>query len=441
MYDLFPSASEGLRKLLPKVTCPHCWHHFAMEETLWIATHKELCSDPLLGEASLRFLPTTFTPDGLALDAKGMPCRELAYPRCHLEIVRDLLEQESLFVSIAGDQASGKSFFLSAMIQQLREILFHDFRVKFEDADPHANNVLIGYIESLFGRQNDDVPVPLGDLIPKTQMAGDLYVSVTFGSRTVSYPRPFVFSLQAAAGHPTRIGSESLSQMLCLYDNPGEHFRPGANRATNSCDDHLALSHAILFLFDPSQDQKFREQCLCETQSRAGNIPQSQQVTILNEIAKRVREYEGLKPNQLCNRPLIVVLTKFDAWSHLLEDEEDRSDPWICLPPYGTCVLDQARIRERSRQLRELMMRYSRELVVAAEGFASDVNYIAVSALADRSHPGRLEVDPQSRLVSIRPKDIRPYWAAVPLLFALSRSLPRLIPCASTENRAWESGC
>jgi hypothetical protein len=427
MYDVSPPASNGSRRLLARVTCPHCWHQFAPEDTLWIASHTELRKDALLGEAPQRFLPSRFTPEGYALDPKGMVCRGLACPRCHLEIVRHLLEMESLFLSIVGDQASGKSFFLTAMIQQLREVLYHDFHVKFDDADPESNSVLSGYIESLFGRPDDESPVPLGELIRKTQMAGDLYVPVTFGSQTVSYPRPFVYALQPAPRHPAATGASQLSRILCLYDNAGEQFRPGGNRVTNPCADHLALSRAILFTFDPSQDRKFREQCVCETQSKAGNIAPSQQITILHEVAKRVREYKGLKPIQHYDSPLIVVLTKYDAWSYLLGGEDQPSDPWIRSARDGICVLDQGRIQERSRRLRELMMRYCREFVAAAEGFAGDVTYIAVSALADRYDPDRLRVDERTRLVSIRPKDVRPFWTAVPLLYALNRSLPRLV--------------
>jgi hypothetical protein len=423
-----PSAN-GARLLLKQVTCPHCWHRFAPEDVLWIATHLELHKDALLGEAQQRFLPSRFTPEGLARDSRGMTCRGLACPNCHLEILRELIETEPLFLSIVGDQASGKSFYLTALIKQLQEVLFHEFHVKFEDADPSSNAILTGYMESLFGRQNVDVPVPLGALIPKTHLGGELYVPVTFGSQTISYPQPFVFSLQTAAGHPAPANVTSrLSRMLCLYDNAGEHFRPGANSVNNPCADHLALSRAILFLFDPSQDRKFREYCLCETQSVAGSTAPSQQITILNEVARRVRQYKNLKPNQLYDGPLIVVLTKFDAWSHLLDDRSQPVDPWLRSAKHSTSVLDMGLIRTRSNALRELMMRYSRDVVAAAEGFAGDVTYIAVSALADRYDSARLQVDALSRLVSIRPKDVNPFWVAVPVLYALSRALPGLIP-------------
>ena len=129
---------------------------------------------------------------------------------------------ETLFLSIVGDQACGKSYFLTAMVQQLREALFHRFCVKFGDADPLANSVLTGYIESLFGRADDQSPVPLGELIPKTPMGGDLYATVRLGGQVISYPKPFVFAVQPSPGHPAAVGGERLSRMLCVYDNAGE---------------------------------------------------------------------------------------------------------------------------------------------------------------------------------------------------------------------------
>src|SRR4051812_23771295 len=107
--DALSPSTNGSRKLLNQVTCPHCWHRFEPEDSLWIASHVELHKDLKLGEAQQRFLPSRFNSQGYALDAKDMVCRKLACPRCHLEIQRDLLEVESLFLSIVGDQASGKS--------------------------------------------------------------------------------------------------------------------------------------------------------------------------------------------------------------------------------------------------------------------------------------------------------------------------------------------
>jgi hypothetical protein len=68
-------------------------------------------------------------------------------------------------------------------------------------------------------------------------------------------------------------------------------------------------------------------------------------------------------------------------------------------------------------------MTYCPEIVTAAETFAKDITYIAVSSLGNG-----VEVDPNSGLPGIRPRNIRPHWVTIPLLYAISRVLPALIP-------------
>ena len=58
-----PPDGNGTRRLLARVTCPHCWHRFAPEDVLWVASHGALDTDPRLGEAPRRFLPSRFTVD------------------------------------------------------------------------------------------------------------------------------------------------------------------------------------------------------------------------------------------------------------------------------------------------------------------------------------------------------------------------------------------
>jgi hypothetical protein len=79
--------------LNPSVVCPHCWHTFAPQESMWVAAHSDLMGDPILGpEKPCRFLPSRFTPEGHAIDARGVTCQQLACPRCHLGIPRSAVE-------------------------------------------------------------------------------------------------------------------------------------------------------------------------------------------------------------------------------------------------------------------------------------------------------------------------------------------------------------
>jgi hypothetical protein len=69
------------------------------------------------------------------------------------------------------------------------------------------------------------------------------------------------------------------------------------------------------------------------------------------------------------------------------------------------------------------MMQYCPEMVIAAETFAQSVTYIAVTSLGNS-----VELDPGTGLPSIRPKNVKPAWVVVPLLFALTQVLPALVP-------------
>jgi hypothetical protein len=162
--------------LRARITCPHCWHQFAPEEVLWISKHSALVGDAHLGkEAQQRFLPTRFTVNGDALDARDVACYELACPNCHLSVPRALLEMEPLFISFIGAPSSGKSYFLACMTWQLRKALHNDFSLSFQDADPVANELLIDYERTLFLNPQDDQLTSLQKT--QKQAGGELYLN------------------------------------------------------------------------------------------------------------------------------------------------------------------------------------------------------------------------------------------------------------------------
>jgi hypothetical protein len=421
--------------ILRRTTCPHCWTTFACEEVLWISAHADLLGDPRLGPEQLqRFLPTRFNLEGNALDAKGFPCHSLACPRCHLPVPRALLETEPVFISILGTPACGKSFFLTAMTWELRRILPQHFGLSFADADPTSNRSLNEYEELLFLNPRADHVIPLADLIRKTELQGELYDTVMYGNQSVSYPRPFLFLIQTLESHPKYDPDQRLSRILCLYDNAGEHFQPGQDSTSNPVTQHLASSRLLLFLFDPTQDQRFRKLCLEEPNASPSLVSgrTSRQEAVLHEAAARVRRYTGLSHTAKHNRPLIVVLTKADVWGHLLDDA-DPSEPWIRIPT--KVGLDLDRIDKRSRDARNLMLRVCPEIVTTAEGFAESVVYVPVSALGQSP-----VVQPKTGNLAIRPRDIQPTWGTIPLLYGMYRWLPGMIPGLKRKPSPADSG-
>jgi hypothetical protein len=329
---------------------------------------------------------------------------------------------ETVFVSILGEEACGKSFFLATMAWELRRLLPKLFAILFSDADPVSNRILNEYEKELFLNARTDEFIPLGDLIRKTQEQGELYDAVKYGNQDVFYPRPFLFCLIPKEGHPRVSNAQNLARLLCLYDNAGEHFRPGKDSTTDPGTQHLARSRLLLYLFDPTQDPRFLKLC------NQGRVPgttisgprSSRQELVLHEAASRIRRYTGLPQNAKHDRPLTVVVTKFDVWSHLFEKHESL-DPWLHV---GDLVgLDLNRIDRVSQQLRRIMLDVCPEVVAAAEGLAPSVTYLPISALGKSPQAGRNG----GNLASIRPSDIRPTWVTVPLLNWACRSLPGLI--------------
>lgn len=238
----------------------------------------------------------------------------------------------------------------------------------------------------------------MGSLIRKTELQGELYDTVAYGQQTVSYPRPFLFTMQPREDHP---GGEGITpaRKLCLYDNEGEHFQPGQDTKSSPVTRHLAQSRAVLFLFDPTRDPRFRTGCRGKESGGSAQSAArlSRQETILNEAAARIRRHAGLSHGSKYERAMIVILAKFDEWSHQLD--LDEGEPW---KTQGNLTgVDIERIEQTSVRLRQVLMQYCPETVAAAEAFAKNITYIAAARWASKLSSIRPRACPR-----IQPKDV-----------------------------------
>jgi len=416
-------------RIPPRLTCPHCWAFFPAEETLWIAEHEDLRGDPLLGpEAPQRFLPTRFDPQGNARDLRGMTCTFLACPHCHLPFPRALVDCPPIFISILGIPSCGKTYYLASLCWQMRQTLPRYFRLAFQDADPVCNLILNQYERLQFFTPDPQAIVKLD----KTEEQGHLYHAVRHGNQVVLYPRPFFFTLRPLEGHPRFEDATKVARTLCLYDNAGESFQPGRDTSANPVTRHLARSQALMFLFDPTQHPAFRKACHGRTSDPQFLFPRPQvfrQDTVLLEAAHRLRRLTNLKHHERHNRPLFVLVTKFDAWRGIFD--ADLSE--LPLKPTGMSgmwALDWNRVDEISAKLRSLLDATAPEIVSAAEGLAQDVIYLPVSATGC----GPL-ADEHGNIQGIPPASIRPIWVEVPFLAALARWSGGLVPYAVRKTR------
>ena len=92
-------------------------------------------------------------------------------------------------------------------------------------------------------------------------------------------------------------------------------------------------------------------------------------------------------------------------------------------------ILDGKRIEDVSKQVGDMLRKYTPEIVAAAEGFAQHLTFLPVSATGMAP-----EVDPVTGSFGIRPRNMSPYWVEVPMLAALSRWCPGIIGTADASK-------
>ena len=413
-------------ELLNTATCPNCWTDFAVEDVKWISAHEELLGDYRLGEDyQQRFRPTRFNVNGNAVDVKGISCQELACPNCHLKIPRSVLVFRPFFLSIAGTPSCGKSFYLASMAWQLRKTLPNEFQLQLSDSDGECNKILNDYEEQLFFNPDSSKMAKLA----KTDVIGDWYSLVQYENQTVTYPKPFYFDLRPANEHVNVERARHLSRLFCLYDNAGESFLPGADTVTSPVTRHLGLAESWLFCFDPTQDPRFRRELIGKSHDHQvveGPVT-ARQESVLNEMINRIRRHSSMGLKEKSNKPLIVVCTKFDAWSTLLGE---LPSPWGQTSNSGKGVLNISRVEQVSDRLRSILQAHCPEVVAAAQSISSRVYFVPVSATG--TAPVK---DPKTGDYMIRTDMIDPQWCEVPVLLAMAHRAPKLVFSGRTRSK------
>jgi hypothetical protein len=305
----------------------------------------------------------------------------------------------------------------------MRQLLPKQFGISFSDADPALNLALTECEKRLFLNESPGKVIALDRLIVKTELTGERYSLVYDGDRATRFLRPYLFTMRVNEKHPNASRADELSRLLVLYDNAGEHFMPGREETNAPVTQHLAKSQLLMYLFDPTQDPRFRR--LYESGKPATalmNLRSERQDMVLREAAVRIRRLLGLGAAQKHRKPLIVILTKCDTWGSLVGDDLSQ-EPWLIKD--GLAGIDRNRIAKRSHLLRKLLEKTCPEFVVAADEFAETVQFVPVSALGRTPSPLK-DSELDRNIAAMRPQDIRPQGVLVPLLAAINDAVPGL---------------
>ncbi|HZK81925.1 MAG TPA: hypothetical protein VFC46_12680, partial [Humisphaera sp.] len=195
---------------------------------------------------------------------------------------------------------------------------------------------------------------------------------------------------------------------------------------------HLGTSRVLMFMFDPTQDPRFRARLreISADPQLKETSPISRQETTLMEMASRVRQLAGLPATQQAPRALIVVLPKADIWGPLV-NLDLSVEPIIAgaLADGSIAGVDIKRIDGVSAILREMLLQTAPELVATADAFSSRVVYIPISALGESP-----ETLPDKEGLWTRPSRIKPRWVTAPFLYMFARWSHDLIAGVSVKG-------
>lgn len=390
--------------------CPVCWTRFDAGDALSVAVHEDLRGDPVLGsDARLRFHPTRFNDQGLALDPKGLACTDMACPHCRRQLPPGYLDLPHRIISLIGAPSSGKSYYLAVLTRVLQERLPTDFGLAFRDGDPSGNMLLNQMRNSLFS-----ATTPEEALLGKTALEGATYEKLPRLGKMVSLPRPFIYSV----GRP---GQRSKENSMIFYDNAGEHFEPGIDIHDSPGAMHVATSSGLIFLFDPTANARFKSRLVGVEDPQLtmrGRI--DQQDTILAEMETRIKRVLGLSHEQKIATPLAFVVGKCDTWAHLL--------PSPLEPVVRDGGLDLAALDRNSGRVRAVLAELCPGLVASAESLASELRYFAATSFGHC--PVTVEAGPNRGRIAPDPLRLSPAHVHEPVYWLLRLASPDLIPSA-----------
>jgi hypothetical protein len=403
-----------------KVVCPHCWSNFYSDKAMYISQHEELFGDPVLGNVPMRISAgeAIRSRDGSKiLDLKGWEMFERACPNCRLQVPLEMLSQRPKFISIVGAPGSGKTYFLTVMLHQLRKTLAKQFKYTLDLCDTHDKQLLVANERRLFAAMDPTIPV----MLEKTQeTGGDLYNTVKLDGVSVQLPKPFMLTIRST-NQGASMPVKGRQQTIVLYDNAGESFYFDKDSGQNRSTRHLGQSDAMLFAYDPLLEPEIRRRL-----STVSNDPQittnarsARQLDFLTTAIQQMRRHSKTPQDQRLKASLAVCVQKFDVWRSLTDHcKNERGEPIIDASSieyfieHGVAALDITEINIVSQICRSILMDVSPEFVSMAEANFIRVRYFPVSALGQSP-----KLDGQ--FLKIAPLELQPFRVDHPMLWLM----------------------
>lgn len=214
-------------------------------------------------------------------------------PKCHSRLPNDIDTTDDLIFAIIGAKETGKSHYISVLIDIIKKNLSNSFNFALEAAT-----------EETIRRYNNDFKAPLdkGETIKATQSG--------LANRDVREPLIYVLRFEKKGFFSKKVKTAT----LIFFDTAGEDLNEEDTMLT--VNKYIYNSSGIIFLLDPLQIGNVRDSLPSGTP-----LPQinTEIESIITRTTRMIRKAKNIKPSSKIDIPLAVVFTKIDALEPILE--------------------------------------------------------------------------------------------------------------------------
>lgn len=274
--------------------CPYCFNTSRISQVLI------QCANPRCNEGMPIFRGNEIQWDdqGLPVSARcrcGHTTTRVLCPKCRNHLPESTLTGRDMIISVVGSRDTGKTHFISVIINELMGRVVPAFDGSFEGFDDTNERYSQLYKNQLYGA--------LPTRLERTR---------TFRENPRGEDQPLIYTLKLKQRGPLGRGEEIRLFTLVFFDSAGEDLQ-SSEEIMRTLNRYICKSKGIIFLLDPLKIPAVRAQLDEGEVKRASSGDWYQPDDILLRISNLIRSDKGMRASDKIETPVSVVFSKFDV--------------------------------------------------------------------------------------------------------------------------------
>lgn len=305
-----------------KHICPYCFEDFELKSSPFRCANDPLVCSPEPDEVYKEKWKSTL-PMGKVINPKGVfierfsksrtctACDQKSYdrlcPHCHSNLPANIGEQENMIFAVIGARGTGKSHYLTVLIEQISKVVGPAHGILLEPLnDETINRYRKDFYDPIYTNKGTIAVTKSGRVANPT--GGNVR-------------QPLVYTLAVTAENWNGDMEVSKAVTLVFYDTAGEDLDSKNNMSVMN--KYIYRSNGIIVLIDPLQLPYVRDELSSDTPLPPVDI---ETADILIRTTRLIEEGQKLSTKDKIKTPLAVSFSKFDAVLPLVDEQSPLHD-------------------------------------------------------------------------------------------------------------------